>query len=62
MQKPKIRYGHWMQGEITWFVWRFEVSKNHTVTLLVMSDFSECQTGQGVAACAACQCRILGKG
>jgi len=38
----------------------YGVSKNHAVTLLVMRDPLECQTGQGVAACAAFQCRILG--
>jgi len=46
-----------MQGVIIWFVWHFG---SHIVTLLVMSDFPECQTNQRVAACAACQCRILG--
>jgi len=36
------------------------VSKKHAVTSLVMSDFLECRMNQGVAACAACPCRILG--
>ncbi|PCI42753.1 MAG: hypothetical protein COB41_08855 [Proteobacteria bacterium] len=38
----------------------YGVVGNLVVTLWVMNDFLECQTSQRVAACAACQCRVLG--